>query len=328
MVIKLIIVLVLHIAILFPLMAMAAAFIIRIPVLWLTMAFMPLVALGYVFESVNDMVKPIQDQFIQAILVPIKVAVPFSVAFMMLNIGAASHVAPSGFGTLEKFPVFSGVSDLWQMLWMCIALFVLWKYSFEALKSDKAGMMGMFTDKIEGFGKQLGEFAYKLPLSMQFIPVPGRTEADGSPARRSPMEFLHAGRNMLQSVNRLGRPPNLSESLGLPRTGGTGATAPAVKTLTESINKSITAPARTNISVRIEEVIKDGSGTAAQQAERLTKALQDIGRTDLTVLQGNTQGNAIQALQAAGVINATQAKTLQDRMNAAGAGTSGSVITP
>ncbi len=51
-----IIVLLLHMALFFPILALVAAFFMRIPVLWVTMAFMPLTALGYVIDPVSGRV--------------------------------------------------------------------------------------------------------------------------------------------------------------------------------------------------------------------------------------------------------------------------------
>jgi hypothetical protein len=188
-VIKLFLVLIIHIALLFPLMAMVAAFFIRIPVLWVSMAFMPFVALGFAFESLkNGEGKALfwewQDHFLKAAFLPAKVAIPFVIGFIMLNAGA-QLAPPDGMGNIPLVPVFVGVRDMWQLMWMGIALFIIWHYSFEQLKGDKAGFMGHFTDKIKEFGGSLGTIATQLPLSMPFIPVPGRVDASGNAERMS-----------------------------------------------------------------------------------------------------------------------------------------------
>ena len=175
--VKMFIVLVIHVAIVFPLAAMVAAFFIRIPVLWVSMAFMPLVALGYAFPSLKEKYKELfwdwQDHFLQAVFLPVKVAVPFVIGFIMLNAGAQLPI-PQNFGDQPLLPIFTGIGNLWQVMWMGIALFIIWKYSFEQLKGDKAGLMGHFTERIEGIGSSLGSFAASLPLSVPILPAPGR----------------------------------------------------------------------------------------------------------------------------------------------------------
>ncbi len=177
-VVKLVIILVLHIAIVFPLAAMCAAFFIRIPVLWVSMAFMPLVALGYAFPKLREgdyaeLFWKWQEHFLQAVILPIRVAVPFVIGFIMLNAGAQVD-APDNLGDLPLLPIFVGVRDLWQMIWMGIAIFIIWDQSFKALSKDKAGFMGHFTDKIQGIGSSLGSIATQIPMSIPLIPVPGR----------------------------------------------------------------------------------------------------------------------------------------------------------
>lgn len=187
-IIKLIIALIIHIAIVFPLAAMVAAFFIRIPVLWVSMAFMPLVALGFVFKPLQsdeygDLFWKWKDHFLQAVFLPVRVAIPFTIGFIMLNAGNAIDVnmMPEEFRTTAIIPLFIGVNDLWQMLWMGIALFIIWKYSFDALSAEKAGaFMGMFTEQIKSVGSSLGSVAMQIPTSIPFIPLPGRTVRDAA----------------------------------------------------------------------------------------------------------------------------------------------------
>ena len=170
---KLFLVLVLHVALVFPLIAMLVAFIIRIPVLWITIAFMPLVALGYVFDKTKEVVDQIQKNFLQAAFLPVKIAVPMTVGFILINAGSAIE-APPDFRTIGPISIVTGIRDMWQMLWMLISLFILWKFTFEQLKSDKAGLMGMFTDKIQGIGQSLGNMALQLPMATPLFPLGGK----------------------------------------------------------------------------------------------------------------------------------------------------------
>jgi hypothetical protein len=170
---RIVMVLVIQIAIFFPLMAMVAAFFIRIPVLWVTIAFMPLTALGFIFAGAKEYTDQILKNFLQACFLPVKIAIPFAIGFIMLNAGAQIP-PPIGLDNPTALPIFSGIGNLWQLIWMGIALFIIWHYGFEVLKSDKAGFLGKFTDKIQGIGSGLGSFAARIPLSIPLIPTGGR----------------------------------------------------------------------------------------------------------------------------------------------------------
>jgi hypothetical protein len=220
--IKIIIVLLFHVALFFPLLALVAAFFLRIPILWITMAFMPLVALGYVvpdnlFGEFNPK-KVIMEQFIGAVMLPVKVAVPFTIGFILVNAGSQSS-PPDIFNQAIPLAVFSDISSLWQIMWMIIALFIIWKYSFEALKGG-GEMVNLLTDKIKGFGDATLELAKKAPLSVPFIPLPGGGTA-------SPLELgrSFSPRQALAEIDSghglRGPGDRLQEMLARRRAGGT-----------------------------------------------------------------------------------------------------------
>jgi hypothetical protein len=178
-----------------------------------------------VFESAKEYTKEILDNFLKAVFLPVKVAVPFVIAFVMLNAGAQIGPAPADFGDVPLIPIFVGVRDLWQFLWMGIALFILWKYSFDALSHDKAGFMGHFTEKIQGIGQNLGSLMAQLPLSVPIIPMPGRAPGETGGAI-SPLQALHglSLQRTLSSLRSTGRLPSFRENLGLARSEGTSVT--------------------------------------------------------------------------------------------------------
>ncbi len=195
-IVKLAIVLVIHVAIVFPLMAMVAAFFMRIPVLWITMAAMPLVALGFVAgEKLGDFnpMKIVWEQFLSAVLLPVKVAVPFTVSFILFNVGSTAR--PPDVQALTQLvrplSIFSDISSIWQMLWMLIALFILWKYSFEILKKDE--LMGKFAGKFEELGQSLGSVAMKIPMSAPIIPGPGGATSVTRMLRAGNLREIEAG---------------------------------------------------------------------------------------------------------------------------------------
>ncbi len=167
--VKIIVVLVIHIALFFPILALVAAFFIRIPVLWLTMAFMPFVALGFVVDQIKGETDKITDNFIKAAFLPAVVGVPFAIGFIMLNV--ASHVAlPGKFGEI-KVPLLTGLDTLGQIFWLALSLGILWKGVFMALERGPE-VVNKFTNGIREVGAAAGRTALKAPLSIPIIPSP------------------------------------------------------------------------------------------------------------------------------------------------------------
>lgn len=203
-IVKLVMVLLIHIALFFPLLALVVALLLRIPVLWLTMAFMPFVALTYVVDIPGtgdfNIKEKIQNNFIKAVFMPVLVAVPLTVGFVLINAGA-NTAAPAGINKLETaIPFFTGITDYWQLLWLLICLFVLYTGTFMVLKGQS--VIGGITETIEGFGKSMAQLAIKAPLAVPFIPAPG-----GGGAKQSVLEMGKKAdpRNLLAGINASGR---------------------------------------------------------------------------------------------------------------------------
>jgi hypothetical protein len=195
---RMIIALLLHIALFFPLLALVVAFFIRIPILWLTMAFMPFVFLGLLvgdkLGSFNPMEK-IWKRFLTAVFMPALVAIPFAVGFIMINMGSKTSV-PGSWGTLNStVKILPDVGDFWQFFWMLMSLFVLWVGVFAVLKQDE--LIGSFVEKIDQTGRAAGQIALKAPLAAPVLPGTSVT----------PLQALKAinPRNILGEINRSGK---------------------------------------------------------------------------------------------------------------------------
>ncbi len=296
---KLVIVVLLHIAIVFPLMAMVSAFFIRIPVLWVSMAFMPLIALGFVFKPLQgddygDLFWKWKDHFLQAVFLPVRVAVPFTIGFIMLNAGGLAG-PPDGLGEIPLLPIFVGVRDLWQFLWMGIAMYIIWEYSFKALKSDKAGPMGMFTDKIQGIGTSLGSIATQWPLSWQFIPMPGRNAQTGEQNRISPLQALHGLdlNRMRGELGSLGHLRSFEERIGLGHAQADAAASirqnqPINNQLTLNIQRAAENAGNANGRTELEQGLKTFRAQFAQHA-----TLNDRQIVDAILRAGQLPGDQI-----------------------------------
>ncbi|MDO8648969.1 MAG: hypothetical protein Q7R81_04270 [Candidatus Peregrinibacteria bacterium] len=171
---KMVIVLVINIALLFPMIAIFVAFIVRIPVLWITMAFMPFAVISMVIgdaigEKMFDTKKMIWNKFLSAVFLPTFVAIPMSIGFIMINVG--SNLAPPPALRDNPIPLLSGISNLWQMIWLMVSLGVMWVLTFQILEKDE--LTSKITGRIKGLGTQIGGAAMRLPLAVPIIPGVG-----------------------------------------------------------------------------------------------------------------------------------------------------------
>lgn len=170
-IVKMVIVLGIHIALFFPMLALVAVFLIRIPILWVTMAFMPFVVLGYAGVKSKDFdpIEKIGMAFINAAFLPALVGIPFAVGFVMINAGMQQTEIVTIAG--GKLPLIPGVSNIWQMFWLLLSIGVLWVGVFNALKGK--GYFETVANKIKSQGEGLGKFVLNLPMNIPFMPAPG-----------------------------------------------------------------------------------------------------------------------------------------------------------
>lgn len=162
------IVLLLHVALFFPLAAMVLAFAIRIPVLWLTIAFMPFMVLQYVIpeQFIGEYPKKLMSNFISAVFLPAKVGIPLTIGFIMVNAGMKANILQPLQGV--RFNLTNSISDYWELLWLVMVLGIIWEGVFETLKN--AGVMGKFSENIKSTGESLGRLAIKAPLHLPILP--------------------------------------------------------------------------------------------------------------------------------------------------------------
>lgn len=168
------IVLLIHAALIFPLLAMMVAFLIRIPVLWITMAFMPFAFLGYVagdklpnLGKLNP--KSIWDLFLKAAFMPAILALPLTIGYLMLN--ALSGVTNAQMQD-ARICITEDINDLWALLWMLASLGIMYFGVFEVLQNMGQLGGGTITQSIKGAGNQLGRLGLKAPLMAPIIPGP------------------------------------------------------------------------------------------------------------------------------------------------------------
>lgn len=162
------IVLLLHIALFFPLAAMMLAFAIRIPILWLTMAFMPFMVLQFVVPEklTEGYPQKIWEHFLKAAFLPAIVAIPLTVGFIMTNAAQSAGIFNNLRGV--DLPLTGNISDFQTLLWLIMTIGILWVGVFSTL--EKMGAMSMGSQAIKSVGESLGGIVAKAPL---YTPLPG-----------------------------------------------------------------------------------------------------------------------------------------------------------
>jgi hypothetical protein len=157
-----------------PLLSMLVVFIIRIPIIWFTVAFMPFMFIGFVAD---DKITPgfntfeIFKKFIKAAFLPVALAVPLCIGFILLStVGTANCATTIGASNpmcLKTGTIIYGIDDAWSLLWLLMSFFVIWTGFFAAMKIDETYVN--VTNGIKNFGSSIGQSALKLPMS---IPIP------------------------------------------------------------------------------------------------------------------------------------------------------------
>jgi len=313
------------IALLLPIIAMCVAFLIRIPVLWFTIAFMPFMFVGFVLGDKmgeHNTMKLIWKNFLASAFLPVVVAIPMAAGFLLLNTGQQlfnsgvdvpypGHARPQVLGIV--------VHNFLGFLWICMTMAVLWIGTFTALKIQK--ISEGIVQSIQNWGQSVGKFAGSLPLRTPIIPLPGGSV--------TPLSMM----NMPQRMRNVGANATwqqaLSQALG---GGGAGAAAgditPAAQNVEKNIKQAITVDnnIQTNIQTNIKEIRKqaDNNDVLVDKLQRgvddaQTKAFDDQmkilkstvrthGKEELTLAN-------IQAAARAAEITFTPTKELSDSIN-------------
>lgn len=155
-----------------PLLGLTVGLLLRIVILWVTIALMPFTFLGLVVNgklgtNVFGNEFDVWDEFIKAAFLPFFVALPFTIGFMLL-LSVTQVPAPPGLDF--RLPIISGVTNPWQLLWVVAATMIIWKGAFMALKQSK--QISGVTEKIQGTASTIAGGIAKLPL-LTPLPIPG-----------------------------------------------------------------------------------------------------------------------------------------------------------
>ncbi|MFH1444634.1 MAG: hypothetical protein ABIG34_04600 [Candidatus Peregrinibacteria bacterium] len=285
------------IALLFPLLALTLVLLIRIPVIWITVAFMPFMFIGFVAGDQLKVFNPMEiwNKFLHAAFIPVVTAIPFSVGFIMVNVGLANQPAGWDIAThpfMKKMLVspIPGVTNLWQLLWVGMAIVIVWLGAQTAFKMDT--LFEKFASPIMNAGASIGRLLVKLPL-LAPLPLPGAT---------GPWKDLNLGQalNIVKAPDQLIAPKFYLPPLvggGVGGGAGAGASTQATQQLEASIKRGDEA-SRQQL-VRLNATL-DKLAVATTDADRKTES--DSIRSQM----GNITGNDFSRMSAADMTKALQ----------------------
>jgi len=166
--------LILTAALLFPLLAMLVAFIVRIPYLWITISLMPFMFIGFVLKGKMgefDTMK-IWKKFVASAFLPAAVAVPMAIGFILINVTveltSAGGTEVDGFMGDQNFKILAFKSFL-DVLWYAMVIAVIWIGTFTAFKIDET--YAKIGNTFKGLGEKWGKLGAMMPLRIPLIPV-------------------------------------------------------------------------------------------------------------------------------------------------------------
>lgn len=173
----LIIHLVLSVAVGLALLAFAVVLIVRMGVLWLCIAFMPFIFVGYAIgKGLGELGEQagglnIWKKFISYAFLPAFVAIPFAVGFTLISQLYYVKVF-SKVGIFENLGFMPNIDDFHQILWMLIAIAIIWKGVFGVLERTDDIAKGI-VGAIKGIGTTTVRTAATAVGYAPVIPTPG-----------------------------------------------------------------------------------------------------------------------------------------------------------
>jgi len=158
-----------------PILAMAAAFFVRIPIIMITIMAMPFIFISFVIGEKFVDTMDIFKHFLKAVFLPTVIAVPLSIGFIILRTGMAANCNAitsqpwlcNEMGGLR----IGGLKSWWQLFWALTGIFIMWVGTFMTF-SKMGGVFAMIGGAFDAVGKNWGKFALKAPLSLPVVPMP------------------------------------------------------------------------------------------------------------------------------------------------------------
>jgi len=200
----------------------------RIAVLWVCIMLSPLVAIEIAFPSFKSIMgekMDIKNMFLKHAFVPLKIAVPMAIGFVMLS---QMQLVASGASLFKEFKVnfetggeFVRGGTFAQILYSLASAAVIWMGVFSAAE----GVMGVDSviKGIKSGAESVGKTVAKLPTYARVIPVGKGKATTFAGLMRTPKAFV----SHLQQQFETNETRNLMSSLGI---GAAGESRTAVTT--------------------------------------------------------------------------------------------------
>ncbi len=280
--------------------------VVRLIVLWIALALSPVAVLVYVVPQIKEWAGGGGDfaqKVIKHLVAPIIIGATMSLGYIMISAwdGLAGNSAlSSGFKVNEVIStefLIAGVDDLPQFIIAIASIAIVWTGVFAAASDTYASFA---TDSIKGFGEKVGEFFYKLPLSVGTVPI--AVEGENKEPPISPMALKMWADNVLGDVNngqwaarQLQELPEGTTFFGMPiNTSGLRNRNPAanlqrLRELTQG-NPTIDYTRANEIALSLADVIQGGTLNPTEK-QALVQQVQTLaqqyarGEGDLSDLQ-------------------------------------------
>ncbi len=194
----------------------------RVVVLWLVLAFSPIGVLIFVIPQVKEWLGgggDVVQKIVKHLLAPVIIGVAMTVGYVMIDAydgivgnSSSSVGGASGGAIIFDNVLFSGVSDISQLLISVASVVVVWVGVFGAASDTLAGFA---TNAIKGLGETAGKGLAKLPLQAAGMPVPVFDQDTGniSKERISVLDMFQAGKNRFDNF-RYGQDEAQNEKIG------------------------------------------------------------------------------------------------------------------
>lgn len=152
------------------LIALFIVLLMRALMIWLIIAFSPLWALHFVIGDKISFGDKLPIKILHEIFVPVLVAVPLVVGYLMILVGQGVTSGKDGQAIVHNEAVMGGYSLMWKIA----AIVILWKGVFAAMDETLAGDV---VDKLEKGTERVGKFALK---AFRYAPIfPTKVDLDG-----------------------------------------------------------------------------------------------------------------------------------------------------
>lgn len=252
----------------------------RLVVLWFVIALSPLIALTMVVPQINQYASELNltEKFMQHLLAPIIIGLSMSIGYLLTDKikseGAAGiDIGGIGNSSVESLTDAGGagtflapnVSDLQQLMIICIAVAVVWLGVFGA--ADKT-IASSVTSPIKEFGTKAAKFLAKLPTYAPIVPIMTREGEQAKPYSFSEITGVMKNITELPEQWSQKRTRRLSEELGI-ISPISGAFESMMKSYRDAVGKPAKAEAAKSILGNInstaeyekfrEEVLKPNS---------------------------------------------------------------------